>query len=421
MKFCIITLGCKVNSYESDSLFKQIEKAGHTVSNKLEVADVYIINSCAVTTEAEHKSREVIAKINKINENAKIYVCGCSSQLHPASFLSKKNVVAVLGTESKDKLLDIINKNLQGDQREKINDKTYNENYTANIIKTRTFIKVQDGCNNFCTYCIIPYVRGRERSRSIEDIDKELQEIYGKTNEVVIVGINMAAYGKDLKPARTVSDIIRLFRKYEGLRLRFSSFEMGTITEEFLIEAQKLEGFCPFFHISLQSASNNVLNKMNRKYQIEDYIKTVDLVRKYFPNANISTDIIVGFPTETEEDFVCGLKNIANIKFGNVHIFPYSSREGTVASKYKVLNGAIVKDRISRLKQITDNSREEYINSLLGQTDEVLFEEQEDGYYVGFTKTYIKCYVKSNCKLENKIIDVKLISPLKNGILGEII
>ena len=421
MKICIITLGCKVNSYESDSLAGDFARAGFLVTTKLELADVYLINSCAVTNIAEHKSREVVTKINKINPNAKIYVCGCSSQLHPDSFLTKQNVIAVMGTENKNEIINIIKNGLTGDQRAPINNVAYNTHYSANILKTRTYIKVQDGCNNFCSYCIIPYTRGRERSRTIEDIKKELDAVYENTGEVVIVGINMAAYGKDLSPRRTVSDIVRLFGSYQGLRLRFSSFEMGTITEDFLLEVQKLAGFCPFFHISMQSASNNVLAKMNRKYKIEEYIETVNLVRRYFPKANISTDIIVGFPTETQQDHMETIENVKKIKFGNVHIFPYSSREGTVAGKLKKINGVTVKERIAELKQVTDASRVEYLNGLINDQDEVLVEEKYGGYYTGYTKTYIKCYIKSNCDLINKIVKVKLTKTILDGLEGEII
>lgn len=419
-KICILTLGCKVNQYESDALVYQFKSFGFDVSTELSPASIYIINSCAVTNEAEHKSREQISKITKLSPNAKIYVCGCSSELHPDSFLDKPNVVAVMGTENKLKLFDIIKKNLTGNQKLP-QSSTYFDGYSSEPTRTRAYIKIQDGCNNFCSYCIIPYTRGRERSRTIESIAKELERLSTRTKEIVLVGINIASYGKDLTPKRSLTDVVKLFKKYPDLRLRFSSFEMGTITKKLLAELKKLPNFCPFFHISLQSANNDVLKKMNRHHTFEDYLNTVTNIRSFFPNAGISTDIIAGFPTESDENFLNGIDNIKKINFSNIHIFPYSKREGTVASTYKQINGCIVKKRAKILSEIATESKTQFIQHNLNLEAEVLVEEFKKGFFTGFTKNYLKTYIPPTFKLElNRIYKIKIIAPYLDGVMGEL-
>lgn len=419
-KICILTLGCKVNQYESDALVYQFKSLGFTVSTKPTPADIYIINSCAVTNEAEHKSREQISKILKLSPQAKIYVCGCSSELHPNSFLDKPNVQAVVGTENKLKLVDIIQSNSSGNLKLP-QSTTYFDGYSSEPTRTRAHIKIQDGCNNFCSYCIIPYTRGRERSRSIESISKELKRLSTQTKEIVLVGINIASYGKDLTPKRSLVDVVNLFKAYPNLRLRFSSFEMGTITEELLLALRDLPNFCPFFHISLQSANDEVLKKMNRHHSFKDYFDTVSAIRKYFPTAGISTDIIAGFPTESEENFTDGVNNIQLINFSNIHIFPYSKREGTVASTYKQINGNIIKERTKILSAIASESKAKFISGNLNRVDEVLVEEFKKGFYTGFTKNYLKTYLPPTLKLElNQVYKIKILAPYLDGVMGEI-
>ena len=420
-KISIITLGCKVNQYESDAIKHELEKEGFEVFSKLTVADIYIINSCAVTNESEHKSREQISKILKLNPNAKIYVCGCSSEIHPESFLNKSNVEYVSGTENKLQIVDAIKLSLKGISAIRPNVK-YNDSYSTTPSKTRAYIKIQDGCNNFCSYCIIPFTRGRERSRCVSSIKREVSRLSKTTNEIVLVGINIASYGRDLKPQRSLVDVVNIFRAYPNIRLRFSSFEMGTLTEELLNTLETLPNFCPFFHISLQSASNNILKKMNRHYTFEDYSNLIKQIRKHFPNAAISTDIIAGFPTETNADHVDCMKNIKKINFSNIHVFPYSAREGTVASKLPQLNGTIIKQRAKEIAEIANDSKKEYITKNLNLIHELLLEENKAGYFMGYTKNYIKTYIKTNHSLElNKIYKVKLSSLYLDGAIGEVL
>ena len=419
MKFCVYTLGCKVNYYESESIVRQLKELGD-VTTELDVADIYIINTCAVTNEAEHKSRGVIAKVKKLNPDAKIYIMGCSSQLHTKDYINKPNVVLVQGSENKQKVVQYIKDSIVGQKVDGICS-VYDDDFFISGERIRSFIKIQDGCNNFCTYCIIPYVRGRERSRSLESIEKELQEVAKNSLEVVLVGINIAGYGKDLNPQRTLVDVVRLFEKYPNLRLRFSSFEMGAITDELLTELKALPSFCPFFHIALQSGSDQVLNKMNRRYTTSEYLKTIEMVRKVFPDASISTDIIVGFPTETEEDFNNSLNFVKKCNFSFMHIFPYSKREGTIASRWGILNGQIVKNRVKKMKELEQLQKLEFLKSRMSTIEEVLVESVDDGVAEGFTKTYIKCYILNvNESIKNKIVKVRLIEEYKDGMKGEI-
>lgn len=420
-KVSIITLGCKVNQYESDAIKFALSSAGFEVVNKLQPADYYIINSCAVTNEAEHKSREQISKIIKLNPDAKIYVCGCSGEVHPDSFLEKQNVEFVSGTENKLQVVDAIINGENGKSNIRPSS-TYFDGYSSLPSKTRGHIKIQDGCNNFCSYCIIPFTRGRERSRSLQSIKKEATRLAKLTREIVLVGINIASYGRDLKPKRTLLDVVKLFESFPDVRLRFSSFEMGTLTTELLDKLASLPSFCPFFHISLQSASNNVLKKMNRHHTFEDYLALVTEIRKRFPDAGISTDIIAGFPTESEADFEEGLENIKKIKFSNLHVFPYSKREGTVASKLPQINGTIIKERAKKVAEIGAKDKADFIHSSINKVHEVLVEELKKGFFSGYTKNYIKTYLPPNDKIEiNKVYKVKLIAPYLDGAMGEIV
>ena len=420
-KVSIITLGCKVNQYESDSIKDALEREGFIVASKLEPADFYIINTCAVTNEGEHKSREQISKIIKVNPNAKIYICGCSGELHPDLFMKKDNVEFVCGTENKLQIIQAIKNETKGISEQRPTH-TYFDEYTSAPSKTRSYIKIQDGCNNFCSYCVIPYTRGRERSRPLSSIKNEIATLSKTTKEIVLVGINIAAYGKDLTPKRDLIDVVNIFRKYPNIRFRFSSFEMGTLTPELLSTLKSLTNFCPFFHISLQSACDNILKKMNRHHNFNDYKNLVDNIRTFFPLAGISTDIIAGFPTETEEDHHECIKNIKSINFSNIHVFPYSSREGTVASKLPQINGTIIKQRSKEIQEVANTSKINHIINNLNTEHEVLIEEFKNGHYLGYTKNYIKTYIKTTSAVEiNKIYKVVLTGIHNDGATANII
>ncbi len=422
MKCCIYTLGCKVNQYESEALAKELRTRGIEVSFGLDYAGCYILNTCAVTNEAEHKSREVIAKIRKINPSAKIYVCGCSSELHPEKYFEKENVVVVVGAEAKEKLVDYITRGTDKVQEiTPVDHKNYNKNYSIDGERIRSFIKIQDGCNNFCSYCIIPYIRGRERSRELDDIVNEYKRLKKVSKEIVLVGINLSHYGFERGVKTGLCDVIKALSQFDDVRLRISSLEQDALTEELLNALKEYRNFCPSFHIPLQSGANSVLKSMNRHYDFEEYYSAIERIRKHFPNASISTDVIVGFPTETDEDFKEAIENIKRINFASMHIFPFSKRAGTVCDKFNQLDGNLVKKRVVELKEVADKSREEFINSILGHKEEVLVEEVEDGEYIGYTKTYVKCYLKTDKPILNEVVKVVVTEKYKNGVKGEII
>ena len=423
MKVSIITLGCKVNQYESESLAKILESEDIDVSFDIQNADAYVINTCAVTNEAERKSRGIIAKIRKMNQNAPIYVCGCSSQNDPDKFLKYPGVKAIWGTSAKDKIAQrLIEK--QNDLKEisisRDISTTYEDIYLAHGNRTRTVIKIQDGCNNFCSYCLIPYLRGRERSRSIKSVLSEIKNQAKDSKEITFTGINLSAYGKDLYPQKSLKDIALLMKDFPNTRFKFSSLEQNIITEDLIKTLSTISNFAPHFHLSLQSGCDKTLKAMNRKYTSNEFYQKVQLIRKYFPLASITTDIIVGFPTETEEDFEECYDFAKKCNFAKIHIFPFSSRSGTLASKMKNV-ATDVKERINKLSALDKKMQNEYLNLCKNHIFEMIFESEKNNidYYIGHTENYIKCYVKSDTKIpENTIKKVKIIEPYLDGALG---
>lgn len=410
MKIAVVTLGCKVNKYESDALVFELKKRGYETTDKLEFADAYVVNSCAVTNEAEKKSRQMLERVRKLNPNAKIYVMGCASQNNPKKFV-EKGAQFVVGTANKQKILDDL---------ENIGTHIYDfpKQYEDDLFSaqslSRAYIKIQDGCNNFCTYCLIPYLRGRSRSRSLESIVDEVSKLPENVKEVVLVGIDVSDFQIDGKKA--LGTLLKSLDGF-GKRLRLSSMEDNLISDEFLEILASLKNFCPHFHLSLQSGCDNVLKKMNRKYTTAQFEESVNKIRKYFPNAGITTDIIVGFPTETDEDFETTMKFVEKIKFSQLHIFPYSKRNGTAASKlYKDLSGNIKIQRLKRLEELGKKLGLDFINQ--NKTGKVLIEEFADGYFEGYTENYIKCFLQGDFEVGD-IVDVKIIKPFKNGALCE--
>ena len=408
MKIAVLTLGCKVNKYESDALIFELKNRGFDATDKLEEADAYIINTCAVTNEAEKKSRQMIERARKFNPNAHIYVMGCASQNRPAQF-DKKGVQFLIGTASKKKILDEIEK--VGQNIYALPEKYEDDLFSAQTL-TRAFIKIQDGCNHFCTYCIIPYLRGRSRSRSVQSIESEVEKLPSSVKEIVLVGIDVSDFLIDGK--KGLGTLLERLDRF-GKRLRLSSMEDNLIDEDFLDKLSKLKNFCPHFHLSLQSGSDSVLKKMNRHYTTEEFENSVNLIRKHFPLAGITTDIIVGFPTETEEEFLQTMKFVEKVKFSQLHIFPYSKREGTVAAKlYKDLPGQVKADRMKRLSELGKRLKNEFI--LKNKTAKVLIEEKNGEYFEGYSENYIKCYIKGDFAVGD-VVSVELVKPFKHGAL----
>lgn len=411
-KVSILTLGCKLNKYESDCMANILSLSGYDVISHLDKADIYIINTCAVTAESEKKSRQYITKCLKLNKDAKIIVCGCASQNNADQFWSKQNVFSVIGNEGKEHILELIKtstKNITSFGE------CYNNLKCPKITTTRAYMKVQDGCNRFCSYCLIPYLRGRSRSRSIEDCVAEAYELSKNSYEIVLTGIDLS----DFKPSLTK---LMLVLANVPARIRIGSLEVGVITDDFLKALKSMQNFCPQFHLSLQSGCDSVLKRMNRHYTTSEYAQAVKLIRQYFPDANITTDIIVGFANETEDEFLSTLDFVKHIGFGQAHIFPYSVRKGTTASKlYKTdLTLSVKKERVDRLETVAHASRQNYLVSMKNRLFRVITEDEEKGFVVGFTENYIKVYLPIETP-HNCLYSVKLIDLFEDGMIGEIV
>jgi len=408
-KVCLINLGCKVNQYEIDGIIGTLQ-GEYDICTKLEKADIYIVNTCAVTQEAERKSRQFLAKILKQNSDAKIYVCGCASEHNGEQFLKVPQVQCVIGTFGKGNIKECFSKS--GKQTQEFSNE-YEDNLLATNVRTRGYVKIQDGCNNFCSYCIIPYLRGRSRSRAIESIVKEANILAKDCKEIVITGINISDYKIDGKLA-----LIKVLLALKNLpaRVRLGSLEMNVITKDFLQKASEIKNFCPQFHLSLQSGSDKVLKEMNRHYTTREFFEKVELIRQFFPLASITTDVIVGYPTETEDDFKRTLLFVRKVSFSSVHFFVYSSREGTHASTLLQLNGTIQKKREDKLKIVVQDCKKRYLLKCLNKTFEVLVEQKSGEYFEGFSREYVRCFLTSKKDITGTLVKAKAIKIFKDGI-----
>ncbi|MBQ8792477.1 MAG: tRNA (N(6)-L-threonylcarbamoyladenosine(37)-C(2))-methylthiotransferase MtaB, partial [Clostridia bacterium] len=397
---------------------------GYEVTDRLEPAEVFVINTCAVTGEAEKKSRQMIARCRKLNESAKIFICGCASQNNPQQFL-EKDVEFVSGVAGKIEIAEYIdnyaknNKKLPKNVKKLANlPKDYEDDMLAKQSRLRAYIKIQDGCNNFCSYCIIPYLRGRSRSRGIFSIINEATSLGDEIKEIVLTGINVTDYKIDGQPA-----LLTLLEQLDrlGKRIRLSSVEDSLVSEEFVKGLSKLNNFCPHFHLSLQSGCDSVLKRMNRHYTTNQFAHSVSLIRKYFPLAGITTDVIVGFCEESEEEFKKTCQFIKDVKFSQLHIFPYSKREGTVASKlYKDMPAIVKTERAKILEKIGQKLKKNFIKK--NKKAKVLIEEREGDYFVGYSENYIRTYISAGEEdLTNKIICVKLKKTFKDGALAKVV
>ncbi len=397
MKVKIKTLGCKVNFVESLALEERLRKAGfEIVDSNEEICDIFILNSCSVTNESDKKSRQALSRNRKMNPDNYSVIMGCYSQVSKDELLENKNVNLVVG--NKDKLDISYLMNLGKDKGEKVYDiSKYIEFEDLPLHgtgeKTRGFIKIEDGCDNFCSYCIIPFARGRVRSRSIESIKKEATSLGQNAKEIVITGIEVASYGKDLKDVTLIDAIEAVHEAAPNVRIRLSSLEISVITDDFLRRLKNISQFCDQFHLSLQSGSDNVLKAMNRKYNKETFKKKVDLIRTYYPNAGITTDIIVGFPGETEEDHESTVQYLEDLKLSRIHIFPYSIRKGTKAADMEQVDGNIKIRRKNELDKLGEELQDEFKNSLLNKKEEVLIEERTKGFFTGYTRNYVKAEI----------------------------
>lgn len=409
MKAVVFTLGCKVNGCESASLLHGLAERGWEVSDELVPADLYILNTCAVTGEAEKKSRQAIARIRAVSPHARIAVCGCAAERDPSAFAKKENVFLVTGARQKGEILSLLDAACTGVHMDGA-DRAYDEMPVPLSPKARAFVKIQDGCNNFCSYCIIPYLRGRSRSRSVESAAAEI--LASGAEEVVITGIDVSSYRDG---ERGLADLL-LAVKDAPARIRLGSLEVGVITEELLESAKRVRDFAPHFHLSLQSGSDAVLKKMNRHYTGEEYLSRVELIRRYFPAAAVTTDVIAGFPTETEEDFAATLGLCRRARFSQIHCFAYSRRAGTNAAKLKELPAEVRKRRLHELLSLAGELRRNYEAGFIGKELELVPEEMSGGYTVGYSENYIRLYVAGRAERRTR---VRAVAAHGEGLLAE--
>ena len=432
MRFHIETLGCKVNTYESNAMLKIFNEAGYQEVDFKEIADVYVINTCTVTNMAERKSRQMLRRVKEINPSAVLVVCGCYAQVAKNELEQIPEIDIILGINEKNEIVQIVEnymeKMAEQDKRSQeaeiddvskqkefldFGDVTYTE-------KNRAVVKVQDGCNMFCSYCIIPYARGRIRSRKIESVVSEIEKIAKeKIKEVVITGIHVASYGKDFDNENTskkirLIDLLEAINKIDGIgRIRLSSLEPTIVDEEFATRLSKLDKICDHFHLSLQSGCDETLKRMNRKYTTQIYRDAVATLRKYYPEASFTTDVIVGFPDETDEEFAKTYEFLKEIDFYRLHVFKYSPRRGTVAEKMpNQIDGNKKEERSNKLIELSNSMENKHNQSYIGKTVKVLFEEFEDGFFKGHTTNYMMVKVageeEQSDKFVNKILDVKI-------------
>lgn len=424
------TLGCKVNQYETDAMAELFRNNGYEVIESDEKSDIYVINTCSVTNLGERKSRQFIRRSKKTNPEAVVCVVGCYAQISPEEVINIEGVDLILGTKDKNKIVDLCEE--AGRENKKINavenimKTTKFEEMSSNSIQenTRAYIKIQEGCNQFCSYCIIPYARGPIRSRELDNILEETKTLVDKGfKEIVLTGIHVASYGKDLETDNRLIDVIEEVHKIDGLeRIRLSSIEPMLITEDFMKRLDKLNKVCPHFHLSLQSGSDTVLKRMNRKYTTKEYKQRVELIRKYMEDAAITTDIIVGFPSETEEEFEETYNFIKEIEFAGVHVFKYSPRAGTPAAKHKnQIHGTVKNDRSKKLMDLVEEQEKMFLNRFINTTRKILVETEsrKPGYMEGYTDNYIRVLVKGDKDLENEIIDVKLRKVEDGNVIGK--
>lgn len=427
-KAAIVTLGCKVNQYETDAMWGMLLEAGAVRVAPKEAADIYIVNTCSVTNMAERKSRQMLHRAKKKNPNVVVIAVGCYAQVGKDELLKDENIDLIIGNNKKKDLVRILEEFFPDEKPELEvldigKDKEYETLHIENLNEhTRAYIKVQDGCNQFCSYCIIPYARGRVRSRKQEEILDEIRNLCKKgCQEFVITGIHVTSYGVDFGNI-TLIDLLEAIAKIDGVkRIRLGSLEPGFITEDVIKRLDKIESFCPHFHLSLQSGCDATLKRMNRKYTTEEIREKCSLIRKYFEFPALTTDIIVGFPGETENEFEQTREFLEEIHLYEMHVFKYSIRKGTKAAEMEdQVKDQIKTKRSSILLKMSKKHQKEFEEKQLGRIKEILIEEAVDGkenIYTGHTREYIKAEVYSEKPLENCIIQAELTAVSENGFV----
>ena len=426
MKIAFYTLGCKVNQYESNWLSEIMQKHGFTAAEHNEEADVYVINSCTVTAESDRKTRQAVRRFKRNHPESVVVLTGCMPQAFPEKAEKLIEADIVLGNKNNHKLPELLEKyNKTKERIVQIEAHESGDRFVPCEIsdfegRTRANVKIEDGCNRFCSYCAIPYARGRVRSKELSQLSSELDALKEKGFcEIVLVGINLSAYGTDI--GKNICDAVRLASEKGFNRIRLGSLEPDHITDEIIEQLAQIKNFCPQFHISLQSGCNKTLKNMNRHYTAEEYFHLCQKLRECFKDASITTDIMVGFSYETDEDFEESVSFAEKVGFEKVHVFPYSVREGTRAAAFPQVDAAVKEKRTHEMIERTEKIRRDFLKKQIGKTVSVLFETRnKNGFTEGYTMNYSPVRVKEKIPC-GKIFDVKITAVDDDSCIGEII
>ena len=427
MRVAIYTLGCKVNQYETQAMEQELVRRGHTLVPFEEAADAYIVNTCSVTAVSDKKSRQMIRRCRKLNENAVVAACGCYVQTHPDEAAGLE-LDLLAGTGDRMAFLDLLEQAAHEKEPVTLLDDALRRRQFEVLPaggmaeRTRAMLKVEDGCVNFCTYCIIPYARGPVRSLPLETAVEQTRQLRQEGyQELVLTGIEISSWGHDLKNGASLIDLLEAVSAAAGrMRIRLGSLEPRTITEDFCRRAAKLPNLCPHFHLSLQSGCDETLKRMNRKYDTARYYESVTLLRRYFDHVAVTTDLITGFPGETEEEFSQTLAFIEKCGFAAMHIFPYSIRPGTKAAAMPQLTAAMKEERAARAAQVAHRMHQAYLAGCVGKTYPVLFEQEKDGLYTGHAPNYMEVAVQGQA-LHNQVWEVTITACNGETLLGELL
>ena len=427
MKVAIYTLGCKVNQYETQAMEQTLRAKGHQVVEFSNEADAYVVNTCSVTAVSDQKSRQVIHRVQKQHPAAVVAVCGCYPQTHPED-VRKLGADLIAGTGDREGFVSLLEEAAAGKKNLEAIDKSF-ERRGFEVLpaggmegRTRAMLKIEDGCVNFCTYCIIPYARGPVRSLSLEQAVEQTRQLAEEGyREIVLTGIEISSWGHDLKNGQSLIDLLEaLSAAAPEVRLRLGSLEPRTVTEDFCRRAARLPNLCPQFHLSMQSGCDATLRRMNRRYDTARFLRSVTLLRQYFPRPAITTDLICGFPGETEEEFSQTLAFLRRCDFAQMHIFPYSIRPGTKAAEMEQIPGPVKEERAARASAVAAELHRAYLQGCVGQTYPVLFEQRKDGCAAGHAPNYMPVEVQTQEDYHNTVRHVKITGVVNDILMGEV-
>ena len=428
MKIAIYTLGCKVNQYETQAMEQEWVRRGHQVVDFTDDSDIYVVNSCSVTAVSDQKSRQMLHRIRRQHPDAILALCGCYAQTHVED-VRKLDVDIIGGTGDRLGFLNLLEQAVEDRKPAEAIDKSF-ERRIFEVLpaggmneRTRAMLKIEDGCVNFCTYCIIPYARGPVRSEPLEEAVRQAKELAAAGyREIVLTGIEISSWGHDLKNGQTLIDLLEaLSAAVPELRIRLGSLEPRTITREFCERAVKLPNLCPQFHLSMQSGCDETLKRMNRKYTSARFLESVELLKEFYDRPAITTDLITGFPQETEEEFGKTLDFIRKCGFAQMHIFPYSIRPGTPAAKMEQIHKSVKEERAHRAAAVAEEMHEAYLNGCVGEVYPVLFEQPKGDRFFGHAPNYMEILVESGDDLHNVVKNVKITGVQGQALVGQLL